>query len=158
MTQIIKGIDETINTNICKDFKGAFGLVSFNTFLSSGVSFFVVLISFVIRTIFIILIKKVGFNKNSEEAVATMWWILIVTFVYFGPAYLIAVWNIGSTVKGVDDSKASFLFTGIYTDFTSEWFNDIGTLIAKTTAINSVFPIIEFTIFLMIRVVKRCID
>ena len=78
--------------------------------LSSGVSFFVVLISFMIRTIYIQCVKRVGFNKTSKEAVATMQWILIVTFIYFGPAYLIAVWNMTESVKQVDDLKGNFFF------------------------------------------------
>ena len=126
--------------------------------LSSGVSFFVVLISFMIRTIYIQCVKRVGFNKTSKEAVATMQWILIVTFIYFGPAYLIAVWNMTESVKQVDDLKGNFFFEGIYTDLTSEWFNDIGVLVASTTAVNSVASIIEFACFLGMRVVKRCLD
>lgn len=87
-----------------------------------------------------------------------MWWVLIVTFIYFGPAYLIAVWNLRETSKKVDEMQDSFFFAGIYTDLTSEWFNDIGVLVASTAVINSFFSIIEFAGFLLIRVVKRCID
>ena len=48
--------------------------------------------------------------------------------------------------------------TGIYTDFNSEWFNDIGSLIVETTFINIFSPIAEFFFFLLKRVIKRMID
>ena len=49
-------------------------------------------------------------------------------------------------------------FSGIYTDFSAQWFLDIGGLIAQTTALNIVFPLLEYLMFWFIRHVKRMID
>lgn len=109
--------------------------------------------SFVLRKIFITLVKATGFNKNSKEAVATMYSVLAVTFFNYGILYIIAPWSFREV--GAEDGD---LFSGIYTDFTSQWFLDIGTLIASTTAINMTFPVVEFIFFFLIRLIKRMID
>ena len=142
---------------ICKSFKDETELVSFAGFLSNGTSFLVVLISFILRKVFISLVQCAGFNKNSQEATATMSWVLIVSFFNYGVLYIIAPWNLRAIVNE-NYTSDSDLFTGIYTDFTHQWFNDIGSLVATTTATNIVFPLIEFAGFLLIRVVKRCVD
>lgn len=86
-----------------------------------------------------------------------MTWVLIVSFFNYGVLYIIAPWNVRAIVNE-NYTSDSDLFSGIYTDFTHQWFNDIGSLIATTTATNIVFPLIEFAGFLLIRVIKRCID
>lgn len=35
---------------------------------------------------------------------------------------------------------------GLYTDFTEEWYRDVGVIIVKTMAIASVMPVVEFFI------------
>jgi len=87
-----------------------------------------------------------------------MTWILAVSFFNYGLLYIIAPWNVVSTIKASESLDTANYLTGIYTDFTSEWFNDMGSLIAGTTVTNMVFPIIEFAGFLLIRVLKRMVD
>lgn len=33
---------------------------------------------------------------------------------------------------------------GLYTDFTEEWFKDVGAIIIKTMAVASIMPVVEF--------------
>jgi len=103
---------------ICKEFKASTGLVSFAAFISNGTSFLVVLISFILRKIFITLVQMAGFNKNSQEATATMTWVLIVSFFNYGVLYIVAPWNFRPIVTENKYTDTDF-FSGIYTDFTT---------------------------------------
>jgi hypothetical protein len=147
-----------VDYQICKQFKSETSLFSFGAFLSRATSFFVVLISFVMRKIFITLVEWAGFNKNSQVATATMTWVLIVSFFNYGMLYIIAPWNLRVLLEDRGQETSSDIFKGIYTDFTTQWFNDIGSLIATTAATNMVFPLIEFFMFALIRLLKRCAD
>ena len=116
-------------------------------------TFLVVLICFGLRNIFIKLVFFSGENKSTKIASATMYTVLLVTFFNYGLLYIIAPANF----NWIGAEEGSF-FSGIYTDFTSQWFLDIGVLILETSAFNIIFPLIEFLLFLIIRVIKRCID
>ena len=82
-----------------------------------------------------------------------MYSVLIVSFFNYGIIYIIAPWNF--VEQGARDGD---FFSGVYTDFTSQWFMDIGSLVAQTTAINIIFPLVEFLLFWLIRHLKRMID
>ena len=121
--------------------------------LTQASSVFVVLTSFILRTIFIKLISCFRENKNSKQALGTMTSILSVTFFNQGILYIIAPWNF--VEYGADGES---FFTGLYTDFTSQWFVDIGPLVSQTAFLNIIFPILEFLCFWGIRHVFRMID
>lgn len=47
------------------------------------------------------------------------------------------------------ESKVPFLNTynkGPYTDFSEDWYGDVGAIIVKTMAIASIMPVVEFLI------------
>ena len=138
---------------ICKKFKGDTSSVGSLGALTQATAFLVVFIGFVLRTLYINLITCVKEHKTSKQANATMISILIVTFFNTGLVYFIASSDF-SELSGGD----SGFFRGVYTDVTSQWFVDIGNLIAETTAINIVSPLVEFLFFWSIRHIKRIID
>ena len=51
----------------------------------------------------------------------TIYSVLIVTFFVNGIVYLVAPWSFAE--QGVEDGE---FFSGIYTEFTSSWFQVIG--------------------------------
>ena len=80
--------------------------------------------------------------------------VLVVSFFSAGILYVVAPWSFAE--QGFQDGD---FFSGLYTDFTSGWFLEIGSLIAQTTFISIFFPIIEFGVFwLATRHLKRCMD
>lgn len=148
----INSSEETKFT-ICKKYRSDTSSFSGLGVLTQFTSLLVVAIGFVLRTIYIKLIKFVRDNKTTKQANATFISILIVSFFNTGMVYLIASSDF-SEISG-DDSG---FFKGVYTDITAQWFLDIGTLIAETTAINIVSPVLEFILFWGIRHLKRMID
>jgi hypothetical protein len=47
---------------------------------------------------------------------------------------------------------------GRYTDFTVNWYKDVGGIIISTMMFNIAYPIAEFLIFYAMRFIKRLID
>ena len=121
--------------------------------LASAVGYYIVFISFVLRKIFIMLLECVRAPQSSIIASATMYSVLIVSFFNAGITYIIAPWSFRET-----DSLTHSFFDGIYTDFNSQWFKDIGALIAETTLINVIAPTAEALAFYGLRLLGRAID
>lgn len=121
--------------------------------LASAVSFYIVFISFVLRFIFIKLLTCVKAPQASIIASATMYSVLLVSFFNAGLTYVLAPWSFRES-GSLDHS----FFDGIYTDFVSQWFLDIGALIAETTVINIFAPTIEAFCFYGLRLLGRVID
>jgi hypothetical protein len=49
----------------------------------------------------------------------------------------------------------SWIDSGAYSDFTFQWYEDVGRIIVQTMVINVVFPVIEFFIFYGMRAFFR---
>jgi hypothetical protein len=113
----------------------------------------VVLTGFILRTLFMKIVVWTRSDSYSKEASATMHSVLVVSFFNAGILYIIAPWSFAES-----GAKDGSFFSGLYTDFTSEWFLEIGNLIAETAAIGIFFPVIESVVFYGLRLLKRCID
>ena len=50
------------------------------------------------------------------------------------------------------------IFTGPYTDFSQDWYNDVGVIIVSTMVIGAIFPLIEFGGFWTLRAAMRLLD
>jgi hypothetical protein len=53
---------------------------------------------------------------------------------------------------------SKFWDEGRYTDFTVDWYKDVGGVIVNTMIFNIAWPIIEFIMFFCIRTGKRLYD
>ena len=150
---VLNSEGNTINVPICENYlkeTNSIGAIGVVTSLTSAL---VVASGFVLRTCFIKLVACAKENKTSKSAAATMKLVLFVTFFNAGILYVLAAWSfreLGSTDGG--------FFNGVFTDFNSQWFLDIGNLIAETTFINIFAPTIEAVVFTGIRILKRCLD
>lgn len=120
---------------ICKKWAADTSSIGFFAALTQLAAFFVVLTGFILRTIYIKLVLFTKQNRNSKIATLTMYSILVSSFFNAGILYIMAPWNF--VEQGVKDDD---FLSGIYTDFTAEWFQAIGSMIAQTTAISLVFP------------------
>ena len=78
---------------ICKKYSEDTKQISFLGALVQLASLLVVLTSFILRTFFIALIRCTGSPRHSNEASATMFSVLIVSFFNYGILYIIAPWN-----------------------------------------------------------------
>ena len=81
---------------------------------------------------------------------------LAVYFFNYGIMYLTAPWNF-IDVNNTNNEAEKF-FSGFYTDFSEEWFLDIGAAILLTQVINAIWPLIEIVLFYFLRLIPRCFD
>lgn len=138
---------------ICEKWQDTTDSMGVLALIAQSTSFSVVLINFILRNVLIFLLGHSKFNQFSKLANATMYSVLLVSFFNYGVLYVIAPWNFSE--QGVDDGD---FFSGIYTDFNSQWFLDIGKLITETTLFNIVSPVLEYLLFWLFRYLKRMYD
>jgi hypothetical protein len=55
----------------------------------------------------------------------------------------------------LDTKFMKWLFGGIYTDFVSDLFEDVGSFLVEVYKAQCLFPIVEFSLRATIRLVKR---
>lgn len=60
--------------------------------------------------------------------------------------------------SSVSMNDVSFLLQGKYSDLTSDWYLNIGTIIILTMIFNISFPIIELIMATIVKCLKRCWD
>ena len=99
---------------ICKKFSDDKSTISAMGAMVQATSFLVVLVNFVLRKLFILLIGMSGEHKTSKVASASMFSVLVVSFFNYGILFWIGPWNFEE--RG---AKEGSFFSGIYTDFTA---------------------------------------
>ena len=52
----------------------------------------------------------------------------------------------------------AFLFQGIYSDLTSDWYLEIGVIIILTLAFNIVIPIADMIFVSFVKCIRKCFD
>ena len=113
----------------------------------------IVVANYILRTLFIKLVSCLRENSASRQATQIMASIILVYFFNYCIVYIIAPW---SFKKATNADRG--LFSGIYTDLTSQWFLDIGTMITYTALLNAIFPVLEFIFGWSRRLILRMWD
>ena len=137
--------------SICKLWREKTSEMGLLALITQSTASAVVVINFLLRNIFIKLVNLSKMGRYSKESNATMFSILLVSFFNYGILYIIAPWSLS-------ESEAGGFFSGIYTDFSSQWFLDIGILVTETTVLNIAGPLVEYLFFWFIRHMKRVYD
>ena len=102
-----------------------------------------------LRYIYIAVAQKLHFDS---ETLRTNWIkqrIFFLLTLQLGLMICLSTLNL----REFDSSLINTLFGGIYTDFNSDWFNDVGNLIVYAMLFNAVWPVIEFFLFGALRFV-----
>jgi hypothetical protein len=114
----------------------------------------ITVINFATRTIFINMADLVGFKTESEKADFIKNTIFLSSFFNSAISMLLASWS----GREISIPLLGSFFEGVYSDFNSDWFPDVGYVIIYNCLYNLVWPFIEFFVFYGIRHLKRCID
>ena len=72
----------------------------------------------------------------------------------YGIVYIVAPLDFRAYSELVNDD----FFGGIYTDINAFWYNDVGLKIIFTMLFTAPVPIFEFTLFWLIRYLRRACD
>jgi hypothetical protein len=134
---------------ICEWFSGEV----FSVYLwTSALSYLLIGINYVLRTVCIMLVDWIGYSTETERLSKTT----TVTFIvqYFNSAFLLLMVN-------ADFSEQPLTFgltTGSMPDFNSAWFRSVGDVIVAAMIFNVYYPIIEVIMYWALRILFRCID
>lgn len=123
------------------------------TLLTNVVSYSIVIVNIILRTINIMFINKIGYHTESEQIKAVMTAVFISTF--FNTAILLLLTN-----ANLSDSFLRFIpiNDGQFTDLTQNWYLDIGPSLVMTMLINAFFIYVEFGIAFGMKFFFRCLD
>ena len=102
-----------------------------------AISLVIVIISTVVRGIFIKVASIVKFKSNSQRIHFVIVSLFSVLFAYYGILYLI-------TPLRLEIPLISYFTIGVYWDFNQYWFVDVGYQIASVLLIKAFFPPTEF--------------
>lgn len=116
-----------------------------------SISIFIVLQSLIARAIFTGLAKMTSFKTETARVRFMTFSVFLIFFFNYGIMFLIAPINI-------DSEFMTTFFAGVYTDFSTHWFNQIGGLIVTSQLIVAVMPPITLFINWLIASMLYCYD
>ena len=151
-TDMSGGISYTEAKPMCKkyyNYMTGMGLV-----LQESFNYLIVGLSFVVRSIILIIVDKIRFVSLTKETGFAMLAVFWITFINYGVIYLLASWDLRSD----SDGWWSHMFDGLYPDFNALWFNDVGVLVTAIMVSNMYWPPLEFFMFWGIRLLYRMWD
>ena len=79
--------------------------------------------------------------------------VFVVTYINYGIMQFMACFD----VRNANDNLAQ-IFKGLYADFNSLWYNDVGVSITSIMVSNMYWPLLEMVIFTGLRIGYRMID
>ena len=102
-----------------------------------AISLIIVIISTIIRSIFVKLAQIVKFKSNSQRNNFVIISVFSVLFTYYGVLYLV-------TPLRIEIPIVSYFTIGVFWDFNQYWFTDVGMQVATVLIIKAFFPPTEF--------------
>jgi hypothetical protein len=117
--------------------------------VTQALSQVVVVLNFILRTIFISLAECIGFKNLNRKDNCIKLSVFYCIFFQTALIPLLAPLNIPALQN---------VANGVYTDLNSAWFSEVGSIIMGTMVFNIFWPIIEFSLYYAIRHVKRMCD
>lgn len=146
VTSAIAEIRTLDNSNVCYDF-----LINYSK--SNGITYVAVLativVNFFLQVVFIMLTKSECQTSVDKYQASLMFKIFIATLFNMGLVIILAAGKITSTPEVLRDNLR--FFDGIYDDFNSAWFGNIGSFLLITFCIQVVSscipPLLNYCVF-----------
>ena len=120
-------------------------------FIYYSISFCIVVLSYLVRTVVIWLANMITFKSDSRRSSLFVIFVFAVFFNNYGLVYLIAPLSIPIPIL-------EFYFVGIYPDFNYAWFEDIGGQIIYVAFLNAIMPPITLVCDLLYHFTMHAID
>ena len=148
-TYLTESYGQEQNEPICKSY---YDQVSSVYLWTSALSYLLIGINYILRTVCIMLVDWIGFNTETERLSKTT----TITFVvqFFNSAFLLLMTN-----ANLSEQVFSFgLTSGSLPDFNTAWFRFVGDVIVAAMVFNVFYPAIELVMYWALRVLFRCMD
>lgn len=119
---------------------------------TSALSYLLIGINYVLRTICIMLVDWIGYSTETVRLSKTT----TVTFIvqFFNSAFLLLMVNANLSEQPI----TFWLTSGTLPDFNAAWFRSVGDIIVAAMVFNIYYPIIEVLGYYGLRILFRCLD
>ena len=119
---------------------------------TSALSYLLIGINYILRTVCIMLVDWIGYPTETERLSKTT----TVTFIvqYFNSAFLLLMVNANMSEQPI----TFWLTTGSLPDFNTGWFRSVGDIIVGAMVFNIYYPILEVLGYWGLRILFRCLD
>lgn len=107
-----------------------------------------------LRLLFMWMATYIGYYNQSELIKFIKNSVFYIQFFNTGLLLLLASWD----SREVNSGFTNTFFNGLYTDYNSYWFQDIGKTIYGAMVTNIMWPVFEFFMFWGLRVLFRMLD
>jgi hypothetical protein len=121
---------------------------------TQSVSTIIIVFNYILRLIFITLAEFIGFKTKSAKEDFVKSTVFYSSFFYTGLQSFFATLSF----REMSDMGMETDGSGIYTDFNSYWFVDIGYIMVYNMAFNVFWPLMEFAMYYTIRHIYRMCD
>jgi hypothetical protein len=115
----------------------------------------VLLINYILRYIVIDIVQKMNYKTFSIESSKTMIFIFLIQFI--NTSIILLFINADLSRSGIPILDKIFVM-GYHSDFTVNWYRDVGKIITGLMIKNISWPIIEFSMWFAYRTVLRIWD
>ena len=134
---------------ICANYNS---LVTTVFLMTTVLSYLLIGINYVLRTVCIMLVDWIGFSTETERLSKTTTITFIVQF--FNSAFLLLMVNADMS----EQPLTLGLTTGALPDFNAIWFRSVGDIIVAAMVFNVYYPIVEVIMYWALRWLFRCMD
>ena len=111
----------------------------------------IVLVAFVLRILLIGLRSLESFKEQTVLARAIILPLFYLSMIIYALVPVLATWDLRGIAGIFEDTTDSAIINGIYNDFNSNWFLEVGQSIISTMTLNIFMPAIEFGLLWLIR-------
>jgi len=151
ITQEYNKKDETTGTPICKVYSSD-KLKS--TILGQSVSFIIIAVNLILKTVIIKGITWVGEDTNSEQLSSITNGVFLAQFFNTGILLLLVNGNMSEHWP----KQITQYVKGPFYDYMPEWYSNVGFKIVQTMIINSIMPYVGLATGFIIPAIKRKLD
>jgi len=119
---------------------------------TTALSYLLIGINYVLRTVCIMLVDWIGFDTETLRLskTTTITWVV----QWFNSAFLLLMVNANLSEQPI----TFWLTSGALSDFNSAWFRSVGDIIVAAMIFNVYYPLLEFAGFWALRYLFRCLD
>jgi hypothetical protein len=115
----------------------------------------VLIINYILRYIVIDIVRNMNYKTFSSESSKTMIFIFLIQFI--NTSIILLFINADLSRSGIPILDKIFVL-GYHSDFTVNWYRDVGKIITSLMIKNISWPIIEFTMWYAYRTLIRIWD
>lgn len=122
-----------------------------------GYSIILVIVSTALKYLFLYFSEKyAGLTSMSKQTRFIILPIFLLSFIMYAIVPVLSTWDMRGTLVPLE--MENIFTTGVYSDFNSTWFSDVGKIVYGTMTFNIIMPIVDYAVGYLKRYALRVWD